>query len=139
MGSITDLASLGYHFHKNKRYDLSFDFYQKAFHHRLDPKKAPFLIRDYAILNKKHNRWGEGVKYFKIAAKNGDWQSCVELAKYYEHVAKDFTRAIKWSKRGLKIILDHKFYGDREKICLRLNHRIERLNRKAGKNETHQS
>ena len=135
----SDLASLGHHFHKNKRFDLSFDFYQKAFHLGLDPKQVPFLIRDYAMLNKKHNRWVEAIKYFKMAAKNEDWQSCVELAKYYEHVAKDFTRAIKWSKRGLKIIFDHKFEGDREKIRLRLNHRVERLNRKAGKNETYQS
>lgn len=42
----------------------------------------------------------KSVDHWEIAAEKGDISSCVELSMYYEHVLKDYTKALDWCEKA---------------------------------------
>jgi hypothetical protein len=60
-------------------------------------------------------------------------EAAVELAKYYEHRAKDPVRALEITQRAIELIMQQRRYSQagRAQMMEALRHRQERLNRKS--------
>ena len=89
-------------------------------------------VRRLSVLQKRRGDLDEAVRWWEQAAGQGHIYAYVELAKYYEHRAKDFGEAQKWSQKALEIVNSD---GDipeyvREHWRAELEHRLKRLDRK---------
>ena len=85
------------------------------------------ILRDFAQLMKKQNKWIEAIELWKVAAKKDDLISCVELAKYFEHREIDLFSASNWVETAINIVTRT---DGTEKIMPELNHRKTRLESK---------
>lgn len=83
----------------------------------------------YATLHKKTGDFKEAITYWEIAAQQyGDWESAVELAKYYEHKAIDYHSAIEWAELAEKLLYLNEMSKYNNNIAhLELNKRLARL------------
>lgn len=56
-----------------------------------------------ALLHKRRGEWAEAIALWKrlTSREDEDPEACVELAKYYEHRARDHHAALHWSERAL--------------------------------------
>ena len=57
---------------------------------------------------KKQSQSDKAVNLWKNNAENGDYAACIELAKYYEHEAKDTKTALLWTQKADIIIVNSK-------------------------------
>jgi uncharacterized protein YprB with RNaseH-like and TPR domain len=90
-------------------------------------------VKRLSILQKKRGDLSKAVHLWEEAAKQGHLYAFIELAKYYEHKKRDVKSAIKWTKSALKRVekIDQPAYM-RKFWESEIEHRMERLNRKAG-------
>lgn len=58
----------------------------------------------YARLCKRDHRWSEAREVWKHGAAVAQWTSCVELAKYFEHVSRDYAQALSWVEKAEQIM-----------------------------------
>jgi hypothetical protein len=89
------------------------------------------ILRDFAMLMKKQNKWVEAIKLWEVAAKKDDPISCVELAKYFEHREMALLAASDWVDKAIGII--NRTEGT-EKTMEELLHRKIRLESKIRSN-----
>ncbi len=66
-----------------------------------------------------------------MAAEQGKLEACIELSKYFEHKIRDFKQALTWAIKAEIIAYDIK---TDKRLSDSIRHRIERIERKAGKN-----
>jgi hypothetical protein len=88
-------------------------------------------IERYSFLLKRQDDWETAISLWELAAKNNAIYAIEELAKYYEHRAKDLETAKEWTLKGIKILQEellpaYEHYQWQEK----LNYRLDRLERK---------
>jgi len=93
-----DFASLGYLYEKLRRFDLSASYFEIYFAEKGD-NAAPEVMYDYAWMNRRQENWNEALAYWQLAASQAHYPSMIELAKYYEHQAKDLEQALLWTKK----------------------------------------
>lgn len=94
------------------------------------------LARVHGMLgrySKQQRLLSEAADHWQIAARNGDFASCVELAIYYEHEARDINSAISWTKLGQSLI-PNTVSATNRRLHNELNKRLTRLQMKEGKN-----
>lgn len=83
------------------------------------------------IFNKKYREWGEAEHHWKLAAQYKDIESCVELAKYYEHIERSFSQALEWTIKAEGIIEQtNTTIAGKDKFEHKIIHRRKRLIRK---------
>jgi TPR repeat protein len=90
-------------------------------------------VRRLSILQKKRGDIEQALPLWEQAAKQGHIYAHIELAKYYEHKKRDVKTAIKWAKSARKEAehADLPVYV-RKHWLDEIDHRLERLERKAG-------
>lgn len=114
---------------QNKEWDKAAQFLQQAVD--LADSRADRLaaLSKLALVYRRQRRWeaAEQIWLF-LAEKHSDIQSCEDLAKYYEHVLKDFSKAHQAATRGLALSLNQ----DRRRIPA-FEYRLARLERKLNK------
>ncbi|RMF42199.1 MAG: hypothetical protein D6755_11745 [Anaerolineae bacterium] len=54
-----------------------------------------------SFLLKRRAAWEEAVRWWQQAAEEGEYYACEELAKYYEHRARDVATALHWTRQAL--------------------------------------
>ncbi|MEN6529823.1 MAG: hypothetical protein ABFC97_08220, partial [Anaerolineaceae bacterium] len=94
------------------------------------------LARVHGMLgrySKQQRLLSEAADHWQIAARNGDFASCVDLAIYYEHEARDINSAIKWTKHG-QALIPNTVSATNRRLHNELNKRLTRLQMKEGKN-----
>ncbi|HLC43490.1 MAG TPA: ribonuclease H-like domain-containing protein [Methylomirabilota bacterium] len=104
--------------------------YQEALNAGLKGELWQRLAKRLASIEKRRGNWGEARKFWEecIAAdERFDPQPWEELAKHYEHRAKEYTRAREFVLTALDRALECQA---REAILARLQHRLTRLNNK---------
>ena len=82
---------------------------------------------------KKEKEWAEAVKTCQqmIAQGAGGVWPYIELAKYYEHIAKDNGRALSYANGALRYTLNvAPLWGADEQQTAQIRRRIDRLRRK---------
>jgi tetratricopeptide (TPR) repeat protein len=88
-------------------------------------------ISELAMLHKKQEQYPDAIRLWEIAYNNGDLDACIELAKYYEHRARELDKARIWTQKALNL-LDSDQYMPYERTMLSpdIKHRLNRLIRK---------
>jgi len=89
------------------------------------------VLAQLALIYRRLGLWeqAEGI-WLVLAQENGDMQACEELAKYYEHICRDYIKARQFTKRGLALALAQ----DRSRTAA-FEYRLERLERKLERSE----
>jgi uncharacterized protein YprB with RNaseH-like and TPR domain len=107
--------------------------YQQSLKSRLPKSIYLQILEKLSSLYKRHGDWANALQLWKLAAQEGEIYANIELAKYYEHRAHDYTIALKLTQAALGHLLnqDHLFQTDFDKRDS-LEHRLERLKRKLG-------
>jgi hypothetical protein len=85
-------------------------------------------ILDLAALRKRRNDYHNALPLWEQAASEGNVDACIELAKYYEHKAKDFSCALSWAQAARNMI-DSPGYSGLERLAREgeIHHRLTRL------------
>jgi len=105
--------------------------YQKALTADMPEDLYWDTLERYSFLLKRQDDWETAISLWELAAKNNAIYAIEELAKYYEHRAKDLETAKEWTLKGIKILQEqllpaYEHYQWQEK----LNYRLDRLERK---------
>lgn len=93
-------------------------------------------VKRLAVLQRRRGDIQEAVKWWEKAAEDGHIYAHVELAKYYEHKAKDYALAEELTHRALRLVNARQLPGYvRDHWMEALNHRLARLQRKADRKD----
>jgi hypothetical protein len=108
---------------------LAMRLYEHALTHPLPPAEREATQQTLSLLYKRAGRWAEAVALWQALA--GSPQAdpvfpTLELAKYYEHVARDYSRAIALVERLLVAVQLHPALVDPAAV----RHRLTRLQRR---------
>ena len=99
----------------------------------LDESDFGVAVKRLSILQKRRGDLEEAVRLWEEAAGRGHLYAFIELAKYYEHKQRDLKLAMKWTKSAWKHVEKIEMPAYMRKHWLEeIEHRMERLNRKAG-------
>jgi uncharacterized protein YprB with RNaseH-like and TPR domain len=137
-----DLYSLGLIYDRAKDYSQSRHWYDQALNPQLSAKLKVDLLWRLSLACKRTGRWQKAVSLWEEMVTICDsLLPCVELAKYYEHIAKDISSARRMAKEALRRLeiglCTRNSEARQEKELL---HRLRRLNRKmAGGSEKGES
>ncbi|HPH95929.1 MAG TPA: ribonuclease H-like domain-containing protein [Anaerolineaceae bacterium] len=96
-----DLAALARLFEDLKQYETAIRLFEKSLAEGMPPDFYWKTVERFATLFKKQQNWPAAVDLWARAADHGDDYAFLELAKYYEHVAKDKPMAIHWTQAAI--------------------------------------
>lgn len=122
--NILDIISIGSIYQKSGNFSLSEDFYKLGLDKGIPSELDINILRNYAFIMKKQDKWMDAIKFWKMAADKNDIYSCVELAKYYEHREIDYYAAAIWVDTAINIVIAAE---GPEKLLGELTHRKRRL------------
>lgn len=115
-------------------------------HSRLPKNVLLDALSRLATIYKHQENWAAALALWEQAARHGHLEAHVELAKYYEHRAKDYRRASDWTAAAITTVKTPQPGASRaETLLLRrqwlpdLEHRLARLARKAAANSDQES
>lgn len=82
------------------------------------------LYRELGVVARRIGRWDSALRVWRHWAETfPSPEPCVEIAKYYEHTARDFKQALHWAKRALSLSYDPRRTAE-------IEYRIQRLRRR---------
>ena len=102
-----DLAAIGTIFEDMGSFEAAKEIYARCMSNALPEEIYLRTLRRLANLFKKELRWEEAVTVWEKLS-DQDLYSCIELAKYYEHIARDPHKAIIWAQKALEMNLYHR-------------------------------
>lgn len=128
-----DFIALGKLFEDLGHWDEAARLFERGLESDLTESDFSLVVKRLSALQKKRGDLGRAVSLWKEAAKQGYLYAFIELAKYYEHRERDVKSAIKWTRFAMQRLeeIDQPAYMRRFWIS-EIEHRMERLNRKAG-------
>jgi uncharacterized protein YprB with RNaseH-like and TPR domain len=110
-------------------------FFETALQKPMEASHRMLAEKSYALLCKRNGKWDLSIPIWKNLAASGDWDSCVELAKYYEHTLGDYSEARYYTERGLNNLQHSDFrVGKMNALKIELIQRRSRLDYKIEKN-----
>ncbi len=136
-----DYFSMGVLYNDIGRLDLAERIYADCFsRHLLDVDLNISLYHRLGDLYKRQQRLDEAIEVWRVAAELEDFDSIIELAKYYEHSQCDYVLALEWTEKAVQI-LDKKGYHSYQNKQLKkeLTKRKERLAAKKERKNTNVS
>lgn len=96
-----DLAALARLFEDLKRYEIAIQLYERSLTEGMPPDFYWRTVERFASLFKKQRNWSAAVDLWSKAAANGDNYAFLELAKYFEHEARDIDKALYWTRAAI--------------------------------------
>ena len=88
-------------------------------------------LERYAAMERRQGRWEQAAHLWERAAERGQFEACIELAKYYEHRARDYQQAVQWVERAIEQApRTFRFEYARRDALKELAQRSERLHKK---------
>lgn len=131
-----DLVALARFFEAQGDIPLSEMLYQKALNFKLEEALYWNTLSRLSFLQKKRENWTSAINLWEQAAENDLLYAHEELAKYFEHRAKDLTEAQEWTLRALEVLEKHQFPSyEYAEWRNRLEHRLDRLKRRIARME----
>lgn len=128
-----DFIALGKLFDDLGHWDEAARLYERGLESGLDESDFGVAVKRLSILQKRRGDLGQAVRLWEEAAGRGHVYAHIELAKYYEHKARDVKSAVKWTKAARQAAgkSDLPAYI-RTHWLDEIDHRLARLERKAG-------
>jgi uncharacterized protein YprB with RNaseH-like and TPR domain len=107
--------------------------YERGLESGLDESDFGVAVRRLTVLQKRRGDYGEAIRLWEKAAKQGHIYAHIEMAKYYEHRERDPKRARKWAASARRAVerADLPLYM-RNHWLEEIAHRLARLERKDG-------
>ena len=128
---IEDVVALARFFESIGDIPQAQDLYQKALASDLPEELYWDTIERFSFLLKRQDEWENAIKIWEMAAENNALYAVEELAKYYEHRAKNLEIAKHWTEKGLRIINEQHMHAyEHFQWQEKLQYRLERLNRR---------
>jgi predicted deacylase len=88
--------------------------------------------RDLAYSLKRRGRWAEALGWWRqLVEVEGAVYACEELAKYYEWHNPELAEAMIWTRKGIVLAQAWPRGAGRREALAQLEHRLQRLERKA--------
>jgi TPR repeat protein len=66
-------------------------------------------VERFAALFKRERDWEPALRLWQKAADHGDLYAFIELAKYYEHEARQYKEAIEWTEAAIERVKSDDF------------------------------
>jgi uncharacterized protein YprB with RNaseH-like and TPR domain len=128
-----DFIALGKLFEDLSHWDEAARLFERGLESELDESDFGVAAKRLSILQKKRGDLEQAVKLWEQAAEKGHIYAHIELAKYHEHKKRDPQTSLQWamSARDEAIRADLPPYI-RKHWLDEIDHRLERLKRKAG-------
>jgi uncharacterized protein YprB with RNaseH-like and TPR domain len=117
-------------------WEMAARLYERGLEHELEENAFRQAVERLAALQRRRGEITSATKWWLSAAGTGNIHAHVELAKYYEHDARDYAQARDWTVRALAIV-----QGANSPVGLRrewsgpLEHRLKRLEKRLQKAE----
>jgi tetratricopeptide (TPR) repeat protein len=114
-------------------WDEAARLFERGLESQLNEADFGLAVKRLSILQKKRGDVGEAIRLWESAAERGHLYAFIELAKHYEHKARDARSALKWTKSALMQVEKVNQPAYMRKFWeTEIEHRLARLNRKAG-------
>lgn len=98
-----DAYSLGKIFQDIGQLEKSTSLFQYCLKNKLSNQVVSIDARSRLAANyKKIKMWDKAVQYWNENADAGDMFSCLELAKYFEHICRDYQQALHWTMKAFE-------------------------------------
>jgi tetratricopeptide (TPR) repeat protein len=111
--------------------DDAAQLYERSLQGNLPPEIYQDTLARLALLHKRQGDYTSALPLWERAAQEGQLYAFEELAKYYEHHARDLTQALHWTRAALEYVQQPGFPRlERLQSQPELLHRQERLLRK---------
>ena len=128
-----DFVALGKLYEDLNHWDEAARLFERGLELGLEESDFGVAVKRLSILQKKRGDVDQALRLWKDAAKRGHVYAHIELAKHYEHKMRDIKSSIKWAKSARKEVEKADMPGYIRKHWLdEIDHRLERLERKAG-------
>jgi hypothetical protein len=128
-----DFIALGKLFEDLGHWDEAARLFERGLESGLNESDFGVAVKRLSILQKKRGDVGEAIRLWESAAKRGHLYAFIELAKHFEHKERDVKSALKWAKSALRRVEKVEMPAYARKFWVgEIEHRLERLNRKAG-------
>lgn len=126
-----DVVALARFFESMEDTDQAQTLYEKALNLPLPEELYWDTLERFSFLLKRKGDWGTAMKLWEKAADNHALYAVEEMAKYYEHNAKDLNTARDWTIKGITMLNTqyrpaYEFHQWQDS----LNHRLSRLERR---------
>jgi uncharacterized protein YprB with RNaseH-like and TPR domain len=123
-----DLVALGKLFEDMGDIELATRLYVRGLDYDLPKPALLDAIQHLAMIHKRQENHLEALSLWEQAARYKHVQAHIELAKYYEHRARDYPAAIEWTQSAIELVSQPDFSSfDRSQWLPELQHRLERL------------
>ncbi len=128
-----DFIALGKLFEDLGHWDQAARLFERGLESQLNESDFGLAVKRLSILQKKRGDINEAIRLWERAAERGHLYAFIELAKHYEHKQRDVKSALQWTKSALQLVekIDQPAYM-RKFWEAEIEHRLARLNRKAG-------
>jgi uncharacterized protein YprB with RNaseH-like and TPR domain len=126
-----DLVAMGKLFEDLRRLETAARLYEHGLAGDLPGETYWEAARRLSFLHKRRGDLLAAVALWRQAAGDGQVYAHVELAKYYEHRARDYDEAAGWTQAAMALVEAPAFPGGaRQRWLAELEHRLARLRRK---------
>ena len=127
-----DFIALGKLYEDLNHWDEAARLFERGLESRLDESDFGVAVRRLSILQKKRGDIEQAIQLWEQAAEQGHIYAHIELAKYFEHKKRNPKTALKWAKSARKEAERAEPAYVRKHWLEEIDHRLERLERKAG-------
>lgn len=124
---LVDVFSVARLFEDLGESERSYALYNHCYLNRIDADFYPKVINHLALHHRRRDEWEQAVEFWKIGAAMDDVYACIELAKYFEHITRDFQSALEWTQKAGKLGGQYFRYNQSEE---QIQHRQARLESK---------
>lgn len=129
--NLSDLFAIGQMYEQINENEKALHIYTMCFNSKkLVGNDLLNLCKHLAVTYKKQENWSDAIVNWKICAEMNDMESCIALAKYYEHISKNYSEALGWVMKAESILLPSSIPIFRKKRFIReIDARKKRLGR----------
>lgn len=128
-----DFVALGKLFEDLGHWDEAARLFERGLESGLNEADFGVAVKRLSILQKKRGDVSQAIRLWESAAAAGHLYAFIELAKHYEHKARDMAAALHWTQAALQQVETSDLPAYARKFWMgEIEHRRDRLNRKAG-------
>lgn len=128
-----DQVAMGRLFEDLGYLDIATQLYERGLTRNLPELTHWDTVRRLAFIRKQGGDYNSAIALWQQAAHGGQVYAHVELAKFYEHRARDFSQAARWTRQAIALVRSPGFPRQAHGQWIAdLEHRLKRLERKLG-------